>query len=109
MGFNTAMVIRNDGLPDINTYATEFVAAIRDRVVNGGEIGVGAHVNVATVHAADHADAVQLIAVGGNYSTKVYVGPYTGPHHTKDGMEACCGNGPKLWASASSGRDVQDS
>ena len=88
MGFNTAVVIRNDGLAEISTHAVEFVAAVQDRLMTGGEVAVGAHTNVATVHAADHADAVALIAVGGNYSTKVYSGAYAGPHHTEDGAVA---------------------
>ncbi len=88
MGFNTAVVIRNDGLAEISTHAEEFVTAVQDRVTTGGEIAVGSHANAATVHPADHADAVVLIAVGGNYSTKVYTGVYTGPHHTEDGAVA---------------------
>lgn len=85
MGFNTVVVIRNDGLAEIGTHAEEFVTEVQDRLTAGGEIAVGSHANVATVHPADHADAVVLIAVGGNYSTKVYTGAYTGPHHTEDG------------------------
>ena len=88
MGFNTAVVIRNDGLTEISTHAEEFVNAIQDRLARGGEVAVGTRANVATVHAADHADAVALLAVGGNYSTKVYTGAYTGPHHTEDGAVA---------------------
>lgn len=88
MGFNTAVVIRNDGLPEIGTHADEFVAAVQARVVTGGEIAVGTHANVATIHAADRADAVVLIAVGGNYSTKVFTGAYAGPHHPQDGAVA---------------------
>jgi hypothetical protein len=88
MGFNTTVIIRNDGLAEIGKYAEEFVTAVQARVAAGGEIAVGTHANVATVHAADHADAVVLIAVGGNYSTKVYTGTYGGPHHTEDGAVA---------------------
>lgn len=101
MGFNTAVVIRNDGLGEISTHAEEFVAAIQARVAAGGEIALGTHANVATVHAADHADAVVLIAVGGNYSTKVWTGAYAGPHHTEDGAVALL----RQWA-ASLGYDL---
>ncbi|AGB27023.1 hypothetical protein Mycsm_06920 (plasmid) [Mycobacterium sp. JS623] len=94
MGFNTTVVIRNDGLAEIGMHAEEFVMAVKSRMATGGEIAVGRHANVATVHAADHADAVVLIAVGGNYSTKVYTGTYAGPHHTEDGAAALL----KQWA-----------
>ncbi|MBB3752526.1 hypothetical protein FHT44_005038 [Mycolicibacterium sp. BK634] len=88
MGFNTSLMICNDGFDQLCTYPDEFVQGIARHLNRGGDFGVGNHCNVVRVEAADHADATQLIAVGGNFSTKVYTGFYVGSHHTEEGQVA---------------------
>lgn len=94
MGFNTAISICNDGLDQIQKHPDDFVEGIYRRINDGGDFGVGNHAGIVTVHASDHADATQLVAVGGNFSTKVHTGYYVGSHHTMDGQVALL----KQWA-----------
>lgn len=82
MGFNTSITICNDGFGQIEKHPDEFVDQIMLNYNRGGR-GLG-----------DHADATQLIAVGGNFSTKVHTGFYVGSHHTTEGQVALL----KQWA-----------
>ena len=74
MGFNTAVLIVNDGLGQIQRHPRDFVRGICERTGCGGSFGVEDHAGIVTVTASAHADAAQLIAVGGNYSTKMFTG-----------------------------------
>lgn len=95
MGFNTSITICNDGFGQIEKHPDEFVDQIMLNYNRGGRgLGVGNHAGIITVHASDHADATQLIAVGGNFSTKVHTGFYVGSHHTTEGQVALL----KQWA-----------
>lgn len=96
MGFNTSVMICNDGFDQIERYPDDFVEGIKHNLNRGGSFGVGNHAGLAEVTASDHADATQLIAVGGNFSTKVHTGWYVGSHHTKEGQVALL----ESWASA---------
>lgn len=88
MGFNTAVMFCNDGFDQIQRYPDDFIEGISRNMNRGGEFGVGHHGNVAQVIETDHADAIQLIAVGGNHATKVHTGFYVGDHHTEEGQLA---------------------
>lgn len=84
MGFNTAVMFCNDGLTEIRKCSSEFVEGIARNINDGGEVyGLGF---TAQVLPTDHADATQLIAVGGNFATKVFTG--CGSHHTEEGQVA---------------------
>lgn len=84
MGYNTSITICNDMLDQIRSHPDDFVEGITHYLNDGGGFGVGNYANGVTVHSANHADDTQLIAVGGNYSTKVFRG--WGPHHTEEGQ-----------------------
>ncbi|WPH57729.1 hypothetical protein [Mycobacterium phage WXIN] len=88
MGYNTSLTILNDGFDQLEHYPDDFVEGIKRHMNRGGSFGVGNHCNVVDVQPTDHADATQLIAVGGNFSTKVHTGWYVGSHHTEDGQIA---------------------
>lgn len=94
MGFNTSLMICNDGIDQLERHPDEFVAGLVQHYHRGGTFGVGNHGNMVQVHAADHADATQLIAVGGNYSTKLYTQWTGGVHHTREAQTALL----KQWA-----------
>lgn len=73
MGFNTAVLVLNDGLDQLQKYPDEFVSGILENLDKGGDFGVGSHGNPAAVLASEHADHVQLIAVGGNQITRLFI------------------------------------
>lgn len=80
MGFNTAISICNDNLGDYERNPERFVKIIYDGINDGNKLwGI-------TVHPSEHADATQLIAVGGNFSTRVHTTCYVSSHHTKEGQ-----------------------
>lgn len=80
MGYNTNITICNDNLSDYARNPTRFVDIIQRNIQKGGEAWD------MTVHRSEHADSTQLIAVGGNFSTKLYVTSHGLPsHHTKEG------------------------
>jgi hypothetical protein len=92
MGFNTNITICNDNLADYERHPERFA-----RIICGGALKRdGDDQWGITVLPADHADAVQLVAAGGNFATKVYTGYYTGSHHTEDGQLALL----RQWAEA---------
>lgn len=81
MGYNTNITICNDNLEDYLRRPEQFVQVIADNA----RTGAAEHWGV-TVLPADHADATQLIAAGGNFATKVYTGHFAGSHHKEDGQ-----------------------
>jgi hypothetical protein len=92
MGFNTNITICNDNLTDYERDPERFWRLVREGMYNEA---TPMRLWGITVH-SDHADATQLIAAGGNFSTKVHTGWYVGSHHTKDGQVALL----KQWADA---------
>lgn len=85
MGFNTTVVILNDGLHEIEKNPEEFsrnlVRAILASYGRKGAVSVpcGHHCNVAAVIEQHHADNAHLIAVGGNTAKDLgCVGPSIG-------------------------------
>ena len=76
MGYNTTVIVRNDGLANIKNdpdFATKLVAAIMEVSRTGIPVHVSAlgHVNAATVVETHHTDQAALITVGGNLGTKI--------------------------------------
>ncbi|AIM49961.1 hypothetical protein PORCELAIN_84 [Mycobacterium phage Porcelain] len=94
MGYMTNLTILNDGFDQLEKYPDDFVEGIKLNMNQGGTFGVGIYVNNVNVQAAEHADATQLIAVGGNFSTKVHTGWYVSSHRTIEGQVALL----KQWA-----------
>lgn len=88
MGYNTNLTILNDGFDQLIKHPAEFVDGIMANYYRGGDVGVGNHANVCNIQATDHADATQLIAVGGNFSTKVHTTWYVPSHHKENGQVA---------------------
>jgi hypothetical protein len=91
VGYNTAVMILNDGFGELERHPADFVRGIFNRLGSGGTFGVGGHGNVVTVHSSIHADALQLIAVGGNHTTRVFAdrgGRELLHHHDRDGQVA---------------------
>jgi hypothetical protein len=68
MGFNTTVLILNDGLYDIERHPEQFVKGIvhKARWREGGGIAVGSHCNAVTVMRTEHADVFRLYATHGN-------------------------------------------
>ena len=87
MGFNTAVMFCNDGFSQIEAHPDEFVEGIVRNYNRGGTFGVGNHGNLAQVIASEHADYTQLVAVGGNFATRVHTA-WRCDHHTEDGQVA---------------------
>lgn len=75
MGFNTAVLILNDALQEIETdpnFGKKLAAAIREAAYRPNlpiNVPVGNHANPVTVIETHHADQTALIAVGGNNAT----------------------------------------
>lgn len=90
MGYNTNITICNDNLSDYERHPDRFIRVIRDGLLEG-ETSWGI-----TVQPSAHADDTQLIAVGGNCSTKVHTTYYVPSHHTADGQLAIL----QSWAAA---------
>jgi hypothetical protein len=67
MGYNTTVLILNDGFGEIERHPEEFVAGIGEKMNRGGDIGAGNHGNVAYVMRTDHADVSRLYFTGGNW------------------------------------------
>ena len=110
MGFNTTVLILNDAFGEIEEHPEEFVEKLRP-FINGGpssfryndpmgqrdrregpgkgdvSFSVGRHGNAASVIDVQHADATQVIMVGGNCATLLGEAYYTGGHHTKEGIK----------------------
>lgn len=78
MGYNTTVVILNDGLHDIKE-DPEIGAKLYNGVLeassrNGVTVSAGNHCNPIKIVETHHADSVSLIAVGGN--TAQIISPY---------------------------------
>lgn len=106
MGYNTTVMILNDAFGQIENNPTEFVDKLRPFINSGGitladhravrperdfgksdvSFGVGNHGNAASVIDVAHADATQVIMVGGNCATLLGESYYTG-HHTRAGVK----------------------
>lgn len=82
MGYNTTVVILNDGLHDIrsdpklgeNIYDA---VSIVDMQKGGVTVPAGSHCNPIHIVESHHADGVSLVAVGGN--TAQVISPYISP------------------------------
>lgn len=95
MGFNTTIIVRNDGIHDIAAdpeFGKKVAEAIqglnlRENRDRGIDIAAGSSVNAATVIETHHASSVALVAVGGNYATVL---DHTADvhHHTEAGQVA---------------------
>jgi len=72
MGYNTTVVVMNDALDQIKNdpaFGEKLARAVMgfNIPVRGKDVAAGNFVNAATVVSQHHADAVHLVAVGGNY------------------------------------------
>lgn len=72
MGFNTTVLVLNDGLDQIakdKAFGERLANAISSRFIKGGPVtvSVGCHANPVTVLESHHADQMKPILVGGNY------------------------------------------
>lgn len=96
MGFNTTVVVLNDGLSCIEEdrdFGKNLVAAIRQVPIGGGNepihVGSGNHANPVTVVETHHADHLCAILVGGNTGHDLgYVGGYRLDAETVEGKMA---------------------
>lgn len=84
MGWNTTVVILNDGLSAIEAHPDEFAKNLTSaimQVLRGDPVDVpcGSHANVAQVIETHHADDTVVVATGGNHGTKL--GFVLGYHH----------------------------
>lgn len=97
MGFNTSLLILNDGWHDIEAHPEEFIEKV-GACVKGGlspynhgyrgpdfgvSLGVGSHANCVQVMTVEHADITNLLLVGGNYGT-VVGRAWTYRHHERE-------------------------
>lgn len=76
MGFNSTLLIRNDGLHEIEANPEEFVQKLVQAIQKAGpgnmnqiDLAVGNFSNAATVVTVHHASSAALIVSGGNHST----------------------------------------
>ena len=68
MGYNTTILILNDGLSDIEKNPEEFVKNLLSRISKGeGDIKCGKTGNVAYVMKTEHADVSRLYFTEGNW------------------------------------------
>lgn len=66
MGYNTTVLILNDGLDQIEKHPEEFVAGIVEKMHGGGTVGVGCHANPVEVMPTQHADVYRLYSTHAN-------------------------------------------
>lgn len=93
MGYNSVILILNDGLSEIEGSPDHFVKAMNNAVLLSAHPrteqqkrhGVDFHPGQSTAISCRHADITQLIAVGGNCAT--YLGDFWNTHHTSEGQE----------------------
>jgi hypothetical protein len=87
VGYNTGILVLNDGWGEIERNPEQFVDRILKHMQTGGTFGVGHHGNPVQVLPSRHASVVQLIAMGGNYATVLDDRPFgTLAHHTEEGQ-----------------------
>lgn len=83
MGFNTTVLILNDGMDNILT-DKDFPVKLHRQILKGeGDFSIGNHCNAGCVVDCHHADYTSLIAVGGNYGT-VFAKSVAGHSHHSD-------------------------
>lgn len=104
MGYNTTVLILNDAFGEIERHPEEFVAGLkpfvngagynlrenrRDHEIGHGDVSfpVGHYANGVSVIDVQHADATQVIMVGGNHATLLGEAYYAGDHHTRQGVK----------------------
>jgi hypothetical protein len=89
MGYNTAIIVLNDGLsfiekdPEFGSKlgrAVSRLSSSRDLQ----DISAGPHVNAAAAISSRHADSTQLVAIGGNYGSLLGTFWNGGTHHTEE-------------------------
>lgn len=80
MGYNTTLMILNDGFGELEKHPEQFVKKVRDVMDFGGTIGVGNHGNVVEVMKTEHADVPRLYFTHQN--SIIELSPYN-----KDTME----------------------
>ena len=68
MGYNTTILVLNDGLMDITRFPEEFVRGVQAHIGLGteGDVRVGSHANAAHVMRTEHADVPRLYFTRGN-------------------------------------------
>jgi len=66
MGFNTVVLIRNDGWAHLQENAQEAIDGMYAKMREGGEVAVGTFCNPITVMPTSHADVFRLFANTGN-------------------------------------------
>lgn len=89
MGFNSVLFVCNDALNTIDREPEEFSKLISRKMgsLDVGEFGFGNHANGFSIPHIGHADEQVLLAVGGNYSTKLVSHHNWRPgHHTEEGQ-----------------------
>lgn len=92
MGFNSVLFVCNDAIGTIRHEPEEFSNLIAGKMGSAdfgeGEFGFGNHCNGFDFPHIGHADEMALIAVGGNYATRIlrYRAGNEHMHHTKEGQ-----------------------
>lgn len=89
MGFNSVLFVCNDALDTITRDPEGFAREIVGRMgsIGTGEFGFGNHANAFSIPHVAHADEIALIAVGGNYATKLVSHFHRSlGHHTEEGQ-----------------------
>jgi hypothetical protein len=95
MGLNSAILLLNDALHDIENNPIEFTKKVVQAIQGSGfslskkgvDIGVGSHGNAATLFHMAHADEHQVYLVGGNQAVPIergctYISGYEDPQKT---------------------------
>jgi hypothetical protein len=75
LGFNTTVLILNDGFDQLRKNPDEFVVGLAQAMHDGGTIGVGNHCNPVQVMRTDHADTFRLYA--SQYNHMVELSPWS--------------------------------
>ena len=91
MGYNTVVVVMNDSL-DAIAKDPEFGKNLANAVSYVGcyhkpkDVGALGHINAATVIETQHADSIQIVAIGNNYGVLLGYGR-TFPKENKDKVQ----------------------
>lgn len=75
VGFNTTVLILNDGITNIKADADEFVNGIIECLMRGGDVRVGTFTNVARVLPSAHADIHRVYSSHGNHIMEMEASP----------------------------------
>lgn len=90
MGFNSVLFVCNDALNTVDNEPEEFAKLISRKMggIDEGEFGFGNHCNGFRIPHIGHADEMAVIAVGGNYATRIlrYHAGYSHMHHEEEGQ-----------------------